>query len=81
MHYTYLEAGSGADTPVNPEMIRAVKHVLGENKLIVGGGIRDAKTAKLCASAGADMIVTGTIVEEVNDVSAKVSEIVSAIKR
>jgi phosphoglycerol geranylgeranyltransferase len=81
MHYTYLEAGSGADTPVNPEMIGAVKHVLGENKLIVGGGIRDAKTAKLCASAGADMIVTGTIVEEVNDVTAKVAEIVSAIKR
>ena len=81
MHYTYLEAGSGADTPVNPEMIGAVKHVLGENKLIVGGGIRDAMTAKLCASAGADMIVTGTIVEEVNDVAAKVSEIVSAIKR
>jgi phosphoglycerol geranylgeranyltransferase len=81
MHYTYLEAGSGADTPVNPEMIGAVKHVLGENKLIVGGGIRDAKTAKLCAFAGADMIVTGTIVEEVNDVTTKVAEIVSAIKR
>jgi phosphoglycerol geranylgeranyltransferase len=81
MHYTYLEAGSGADTPVNPEMIGAVKHVLGENKLIVGGGIRDAKTAKLCASAGADMIVTGTIIEEVNDVTTKVAEIVSAIKR
>jgi len=81
MHYTYLEAGSGADMPVNPEMIGAVKHVLEENKLIVGGGIRDTKTAKLCASAGADMIVTGTIVEEVSDVAAKVSEIVSAIKR
>ena len=58
MHYTYLEAGSGADAPIPPEMIGAVKHILGENKLIVGGGIRDAKTAKLCASAGADMIVT-----------------------
>ncbi|MCC4768950.1 geranylgeranylglyceryl/heptaprenylglyceryl phosphate synthase [Methanosarcina sp. DH2] len=81
MHYTYLEAGSGADLPVNPEMIGAVKKVLGENKLIVGGGIRDAKTAKLCASAGADMIVTGTIVEEVKDVTAKVAEIVLAIKK
>jgi phosphoglycerol geranylgeranyltransferase len=80
MHYTYLEAGSGADEPVNPEMIRAVKHVLGENKLIVGGGIRDAKAAKICVSAGADMIVTGTVVEEVSDITEKVSEIVSAIK-
>lgn len=81
MHYTYLEAGSGADTPVNPEMIGIVKRALGENKLIVGGGIRDAKAAKLCVSAGADMIVTGTVVEEVSDITAKVSEIVSAIKR
>jgi phosphoglycerol geranylgeranyltransferase len=81
MHYTYLEAGSGADTPVNPEIIGAVKRVLGENKLIVGGGIRDAKAAKLCVSSGADMIVTGTVVEEVSDITAKVSEIVSAIKR
>ena len=81
MHYTYLEAGSGVDKPVNPDMIKAVKHVLGENKLIVGGGIRDAQTAKLCVSAGADMIVTGTIVEEVNNVTAKVAELVSAIKR
>ena len=81
MHYTYLEAGSGADTPVNPEMIGAVKHVLGENKLIVGGGIRNAEMAKLCASAGADMIVTGTIVEEVSDVTSKVAELVAAIKR
>jgi phosphoglycerol geranylgeranyltransferase len=80
MHYTYLEAGSGADNPIAPEMIGAVKHVLGKNKLIVGGGIRDAKTAKICTSAGADMIVTGTIVEEVKDVTAKVAEIVSAIK-
>lgn len=81
MHYTYLEAGSGADIPVNPELIGAVKRVLGENKLIIGGGIRDAKAAKLCVSAGADMIVTGTVVEEVSDIAAKVSEIVSAIKR
>ena len=81
MHYTYLEAVSGADIPVNPELIGAVKRVLGENKLIVGGGIRDAKAAKLCVSAGADMIVTGTVVEEVSDITAKVSEIVSAIKK
>jgi phosphoglycerol geranylgeranyltransferase len=80
MHYTYLEAGSGADIPVNPEMIKAVKKALGDNQLIVGGGIRDAETAKLCVSAGADMIVTGTIVEEVKDVTAKVAELVRAIK-
>ncbi|WP_340820367.1 geranylgeranylglyceryl/heptaprenylglyceryl phosphate synthase [Methanolobus sp. WCC4] len=81
MHYTYLEAGSGADAPVTPEMIGAVKHVLGDNKLIVGGGIRDGETAKLCAMAGADMIVTGTVLEESSNVTAKIEELVSAIKK
>jgi phosphoglycerol geranylgeranyltransferase len=81
MHYTYLEAGSGADSPVTPEMIGAVKHVLGDNKLIVGGGIRDGETAKMCALAGADMIVTGTILEESSNVTAKIEELVSAIKK
>ncbi|WP_406660687.1 geranylgeranylglyceryl/heptaprenylglyceryl phosphate synthase [Methanolobus sp. ZRKC3] len=81
MHYTYLEAGSGADEPVRPEMIGAVKHALGDNKLIVGGGIRDGNTAKQCALAGADMIVTGTVLEESSNVTAKIEELVSAIKR
>ncbi len=80
MHYTYLEAGSGADEPIRPEMIAAVKHVLGDNKLIIGGGIRDAATAKQCALAGADMIVTGTVVEKNSNVTAKIEELVSAIK-
>ncbi len=81
MHYTYLEAGSGADHPVDPAMIAAVKHVLGDNRLIVGGGIRDGETARTCALAGADMIVTGTIVEEVSDVRSKIEELVSSIKK
>ncbi len=81
MHYTYLEAGSGADAPVTPEMIGAVKHVLGDNKLIVGGGIRDGKTAKMCAAAGADMIVTGTILEESANVTVKIEELVSSIRK
>lgn len=81
MHYTYLETGSGADRPASPAMIGAVKKALGDNKLIVGGGIRDGKTASECALAGADMIVTGTVVEETQDVKAKIQELVSAIKR
>ncbi len=83
MHYTYLEAGSGADEAIRPEMIAAVKHVLGDNKLIVGGGIRDGAAAKKCALAGADMIVTGTVVEKnsnVTYVTSKIEELVSAIK-
>jgi phosphoglycerol geranylgeranyltransferase len=82
MHYIYLEAGSGADTAVPPAMVRAVKHAVGEEtKLIVGGGIRDGETAVRQVKAGADMIVTGTIVEQVSDVSSKIKEIVNAIKK
>jgi len=81
MHYIYLEAGSGADKPVPVEMVAAVKKSVGEqNKVIVGGGIRDGNTAKERVKAGADMIVTGTIVEQVDDIRGKIEELVNAIK-
>jgi len=81
MHYIYLEAGSGADRPVPVEMVAAVKRAVGkETKVIVGGGIRDGAAAKERVKAGADMIVTGTIVEEVEDIRGKIEELVRAIK-
>ncbi len=80
MHYIYLEAGSGADKPVPVEMVAAVKKAVGNTKVIVGGGIRDGMTAKEKVKAGADMIVTGTIVEQVENIRAKIEELVNAIK-
>jgi phosphoglycerol geranylgeranyltransferase len=81
MHYIYLEAGSGADRPVPVEMVAAVKKAVGKaTKVIVGGGIRDGATARERVKAGADMIVTGTIVEQVSDVRGKIEELVWAIK-
>jgi phosphoglycerol geranylgeranyltransferase len=62
-------------------MVAAVKKAVGEETIvIVGGGIRDGKTARERVKAGADMIVTGTIVEQVEDVKGKIEELVSAIK-
>lgn len=63
MRMVYLEAGSGAPSPVPPEMIRAVRSVLGI-PLIVGGGIRSASDARAVLDAGAQVIVTGTVTEE-----------------
>ncbi len=63
MKFFYLEAGSGAPESVPNEMIKAVKENI-DIPLIVGGGIRDAKTAREKIHAGADIIVTGTIVEK-----------------
>jgi phosphoglycerol geranylgeranyltransferase len=79
MHFIYLEGGSGAKTPVPPEMIRTVKHFI-DVPLIVGGGIRTKEQALAAASAGADIIVTGNIIESTN-AKQKVSEIIDGVKR
>jgi len=78
MHFIYLEGGSGAKTPVPPEMIRTVKHFI-DIPLIVGGGIRTKKQALSAVSAGADIIVTGNIIES-TDAKQKVSEIIDGVK-
>lgn len=80
MRYVYLEAGSGASEPVPPEMIRAVKSA-GCGTLVVGGGIRDVEAAKAAVSAGADIIVTGTAIEEATDIQTTITDFVDAIKR
>ncbi len=79
MQLVYLEAGSGAPEPVPPKMVKVVKDWI-DIPLIVGGGIRKAEDARNIVKAGADIIVTGTLVEEVKDIKAAVSEIVKAIK-
>ena len=79
MRFIYLEGGSGAKNPVPPEMIRAVKHYT-EVPLIVGGGIRSREQALAAASAGANIIVTGNLVENTG-VKRRVSEIIEGIRR
>ena len=59
----YLEAGSGASSPVHVELIRAAR-ASSKCTLIVGGGIRTSEQLLAAANAGADYIVTGTITEE-----------------
>jgi phosphoglycerol geranylgeranyltransferase len=78
MRFIYLEAGSGAKKPVTPEMIRIVKQCI-HVPLIVGGGIKSRRQALTAASAGADIIVTGNIVENTK-VTRKVSEIIQGIR-
>jgi phosphoglycerol geranylgeranyltransferase len=78
MHFIYLEGGSGATKPVPPKMIRMVKKST-EIPLLVGGGIRTKKQALAAASAGADIIVTGNIVESIGG-KQKISEIIDGVK-
>jgi phosphoglycerol geranylgeranyltransferase len=63
MRALYLEAGSGVNSSVKPEMVSAVR-VNFEGLLIVGGGIKDRETAVSIAEAGADVIVIGTLFEK-----------------
>jgi len=79
MHFIYLEGGSGAKNPVPPEMIHTVKKVV-DIPLVVGGGIRTKEQAVTAALAGADIIVTGNIIES-DDALRQISEIVDGIKR
>lgn len=80
MKAVYLEAGSGADRHVDEAMIAGVKS-LTDILLIVGGGIRTEEDASRVSRAGADIIVTGTVVEQVEDVKEKVRELVDATRK
>ncbi len=79
MHFIYLEGGSGAKKPVPPKLIRTVKHFI-DIPLIVGGGVRTKEQALAAVSAGADIIVTGNIIESTG-AKQKMSEIIDAVKR
>jgi phosphoglycerol geranylgeranyltransferase len=79
MKLFYLEAGSGAPTPVPNEMITAVKKQA-TIPLLVGGGIRDAKTAREKAQAGADIIITGTALENDTNLGKTLTEIIEALE-
>jgi phosphoglycerol geranylgeranyltransferase len=78
MRFVYLEAGSGVGKPVPAEMARAVKNVI-NLPLIVGGGIRTGEQMKEIVKAGADIVVTGTVVEENKD-SKKIRELIDNMK-
>lgn len=80
MKLVYLEAGSGAPEPVPTGMVRAVKEKL-SIPLIVGGGIRRPDQAGEIAHAGADIIVTGTLVEETDDVVNALRPLILEISR
>lgn len=76
--FIYLEGGSGGE-PVPSGTIRMVRRTI-DIPLIVGGGIRNGETAKEIVKAGADIIVTGTIVEESSDVERELRSIINGMR-
>lgn len=59
----YLEAGSGARTQVNSQIIKSVKKNI-TVPLFVGGGIDSEEKAKLAVMSGADFVVVGNALEK-----------------
>lgn len=63
MKCVYLEAGSGAELTVPNEMVKLVSQYC-SIPVIVGGGIRDSRTAREKVENGASIIVTGNYFED-----------------
>jgi putative glycerol-1-phosphate prenyltransferase len=66
MKLIYLEAGSGADNSVPNEMVKAVSNQC-TIPVVVGGGIRNPRTAREKVENGASIIVTGNYFEDENN--------------
>jgi len=79
MRFVYLEAGSGAQHPVPPQMVAKVRHLI-DITMVVGGGIRTGTDAAKIVEAGADALVTGTVIEKTVSVTEKISEITKGIR-
>ena len=77
MRLLYLEAGSGASSPINDETVEAVSGNC-DIPVIVGGGINDPSVAAQKVKAGASFVVTGTVAES-DDNSNMLSDFAKAI--
>lgn len=62
MKLVYMDAGSGAISPVSEKMISGVAKYSGL-PVVVGGGIKDPDTAGAKARAGASAVVIGNVLE------------------
>ena len=79
MSMVYLEAGSGSPEPVPPEMVRHVADAI-DIPLVCGGGIRTPEQSRDAVAAGADGVVTGTVVEGTDRIEEVLGEIVAAAR-
>lgn len=79
MKSIYLDAGSGAITPVNQKMIHAVAEAI-DIPLIVGGGIRTLEAIDAAWQGGANLVVMGNAFEENETLFSKVKAMLTAFR-
>ncbi|MBD1397506.1 geranylgeranylglyceryl/heptaprenylglyceryl phosphate synthase [Pontibacter sp. JH31] len=77
LRYIYLDGGSGAQQPISPDMIAAVREAV-DIPMIVGGGINTAAKAQVALEAGADVIVVGNHIEKNPGFLAEVSHLIAS---
>lgn len=77
MDLLYLEAGSGAPEPVPTELIQAARESI-DIPILIGGGIVTPAQVERIVNAGADIVVTGTLVEN-GAFETRLREIVQAV--
>lgn len=63
MSTIYMDAGSGANQTIHPQMVKKVRKAV-DGPLIVGGGIRTREAASELWDAGADIVVVGNAIEK-----------------
>ncbi len=78
MQCIYMDAGSGALQCISTKMVNRVKQQV-KLPLIIGGGIRNAETARDLYKAGADILVIGNGVEQSESLIALISEVKNKI--
>lgn len=70
----YLDAGSGAQNPVSPEIIRAVAANT-DMPIIAGGGINSVSRIAAALDAGADVLVIGNVLEKESGLIFSMAEV------
>jgi putative glycerol-1-phosphate prenyltransferase len=80
MKLTYMDAGSGAQSPITSSMISGVRAQI-DGPLIIGGGINTVEKAMLALAAGAGTIVIGNAIEKDPSLLAEVSFEISKMNK
>ena len=78
MKLIYMDAGSGAKTPITESMIYQVAKSISV-PLIIGGGITEPEKAYLNCKAGADLIVVGNAIEKDENLIAEMASAVHSV--
>ena len=78
MKLIYMDGGSGAEKPIEIDMIKQVSNQI-NIPLIVGGGICNAQKAIDNCNAGADLIVVGNAIEKNANLILEISKAVHSV--